>query len=163
MKIRAVQFGVFTALALLFSYIESLIPFHIGIPGVKLGLANLIIVVVLYKTEYKQAYLLSVTRVILAGFLFGNLFSILYSLAGGLLSLSMMILAKRKDGYSVTGVSVIGGVFHNVGQILMAMLVTESWKLIYYLPVLLLFGVLTGIVIGVVSKEMLNRLASIRF
>lgn len=163
MKIRAVQFGVFTALALLFSYIESLIPFHIGIPGVKLGLANLIIVVVLYKTEYKQAYLLSVTRVILAGFLFGNLFSILYSLAGGLLSLSMMILAKRKDGYSVIGVSVIGGVFHNVGQILMAMLVTESWKLIYYLPVLLLFGVLTGIVIGVVSKEMLNRLASIRF
>lgn len=163
MKIRAVQFGVFTALALLFSYIESLIPFHIGIPGVKLGLANLIIVVVLYKTEYKQAYLLSVTRVILAGFLFGNLFSILYSLTGGLLSLSMMILAKRKDGYSVIGVSVIGGVFHNVGQILMAMLVTESWKLIYYLPVLLLFGVLTGIVIGVVSKEMLNRLASIRF
>lgn len=163
MKIRAVQFGVFTALALLFSYIESLIPFHIGIPGVKLGLANLIIVVVLYKTEYKQAYLLSVTRVILAGFLFGNLFSILYSLAGGLLSLSMMILAKRKDGYSVIGVSVIGGVFHNVGQILMAMLVTESWKLIYYLPVLLLFGVLTGIVIGVVSKEMLKRLASIRF
>lgn len=163
MKIRAVQFGVFTALALLFSYIESLIPFHIGIPGVKLGLANLIIVVVLYKTEYKQAYLLSVTRVILAGFLFGNLFSILYSLAGGLLSLSMMILAKRKDGYSVIGVSVIGGVFHNVGQILMAMLVAESWKLIYYLPVLLLFGVLTGIVIGVVSKEMLNRLASIRF
>lgn len=163
MKIRAVQFGVFTALALLFSYIESLIPFHIGIPGVKLGLANLIIVVVLYKTEYKQVYLLSVTRVILAGFLFGNLFSILYSLAGGLLSLSMMILAKRKDGYSVIGVSVIGGVFHNVGQILMAMLVTESWKLIYYLPVLLLFGVLTGIVIGVVSKEMLNRLASIRF
>lgn len=163
MKIRAVQFGVFTALALLFSYIESLIPFHIGIPGVKLGLANLIIVVVLYKTEYKQAYLLSVTRVILAGFLFGNLFSILYSLAGGLLSLSMMILAKRKDGYSVIGVSVIGGVFHNVGQILMAMLVTESWKLIYYLPVLLLFGVLTGIAIGVVSKEMLNRLASIRF
>lgn len=163
MKIRAVQFGVFTALALLFSYIESLIPFHIGIPGVKLGLANLIIVVVLYKTEYKQAYLLSVTRVILAGFLFGNLFSILYSLAGGLLSLSMMILAKRKDGYSVIGVSVIGGVFHNVGQILMAMLVTESWKLIYYLPVLLLFGVLMGIVIGVVSKEMLKRLASIRF
>ena len=85
MKIRAVQFGVFTALALLFSYIESLIPFHIGIPGVKLGLANLIIVIALYKTDYKRAYLLSVTRVILAGFLFGNMFSILYSLAGGIL------------------------------------------------------------------------------
>ena len=149
MKIRAVQFGVFTALALLFSYIESLIPFHIGIPGVKLGLANLIIVIALYKTDYKRAYLLSVTRVILAGFLFGNMFSILYSLAGGILSLSMMIFAKRKEGLSVIGVSVVGGVFHNIGQILMAILVTESWKLLYYLPILLVFGVITGVVIFV--------------
>ncbi len=152
MKIRAVQFGVFTALALLFSYIESLIPFHIGIPGVKLGLANLIIVIALYKTDYKRAYLLSVTRVILAGFLFGNMFSILYSLAGGILSLSMMIFAKRKEGLSVIGVSVVGGVFHNIGQILMAILVTESWKLLYYLPILLVFGVITGVVIGVISQ-----------
>lgn len=163
MKIRAVQFGVFTALALLFSYIESLIPFHIGIPGVKLGLANLIIVIALYKTDYKQAYLLSVTRVILAGFLFGNMFSILYSLAGGILSLSMMIFAKRKEGLSVIGVSVVGGVFHNTGQILMAMLVTESWKLIYYLPVLLVFGIITGVVIGVISQEMLKRLTGLHF
>lgn len=163
MKIRAVQFGVFTALALLFSYIESLIPFHIGIPGVKLGLANLIIVLALYKTDYKQAYLLSVTRVILAGFLFGNMFSILYSLAGGILSLSMMIFAKRKEGLSVIGVSVVGGVFHNVGQILMAMLVTESWKLLYYLPVLLVFGIITGVVIGGISQEMLKRLAGLHF
>lgn len=163
MKIRAVQFGVFTALALLFSYIESLIPFHIGIPGVKLGLANLIIVLALYKTDYKQAYLLSVTRVILAGFLFGNMFSILYSLAGGILSLSMMIFAKRKEGLSVIGVSVVGGVFHNVGQILMAMLVTESWKLLYYLPVLLIFGIITGVVIGGISQEMLKRLAGLHF
>ena len=84
-------FGVFTALALIFSYVETLIPFNFGIPGVKLGLANLIIVIALYKMNLREAYLLSVVRVVLAGFIFGNYFSIIYSLAGGILSLKMCI------------------------------------------------------------------------
>lgn len=83
MKNRAAYFGLFTALALIFSYVETFIPFHIGIPGVKLGLANLIIVIALYKLNIREVYLLAVTRVVLAGFMFGNLFSIIYSLAGG--------------------------------------------------------------------------------
>lgn len=162
MKKQAVHFGVFTALALLFSYIESLIHFHIGIPGVKLGLANLIVVIALYKTDAKQAFLLSVTRVILAGFLFGNMFSILYSLAGGIFSFIVMVALKRKGSFSVMGVSVAGGVFHNIGQILVAILVTESLNLVYYLPVLLISGLVTGILIGVIANEMLKRLTGIR-
>ena len=86
MKSRVAYFGVFTALALIFSYVETLIPINFGIPGIKLGLANLIIIIALYKMSVKEAYALSVVRVVLAGFIFGNLFSIIYSLAGGLLS-----------------------------------------------------------------------------
>lgn len=162
MKTQTVHFGVFTALALLFSYIESLIPFHIGIPGVKLGLVNLIIVIALYKMNARQAFLLSVTRIVLAGFLFGNLFSILYSLAGGMLSLIVMILLKKQNGFSVMGVSVAGGVFHNVGQLVIAMLVTESLNLFYYVPVLMISGLITGIFIGIIANEMLKRLRRLR-
>ena len=98
----------------IFSYVETLIPFQIGIPGVKLGLANLVIVVALYKLSLKETYLLSIVRVLLSGFLFGNYFSIIYSLAGGLLSLTVMAALKRFGGFSVMGVSLAGGVFHNI-------------------------------------------------
>ena len=106
MKNRAAYFGVFTALALILSYVEILIPISFGVPGVKLGLANLIIVIVLYKTDWKEALLLSVVRIVLAGFIFGNMFSILYSLAGGMLSLAVMAVLKKGGSFSVAGVSV---------------------------------------------------------
>ena len=158
MKSRVAYFGVFTALALIFSYIETLIPFNFGIPGVKLGLANLIIVFALYKIDLKDVYLLAIVRVVLSGFLFGNYFSIVYSLAGGLLSLSVMAFLKHKGGYSLMGVSMAGGVFHNVGQILVAMILVETFSIVYYLPVLLLAGLVTGAFIGVVAREVLKRL-----
>ena len=101
MRTKVAYFGVFTALALIFSYVESLIPFHIGIPGVKLGLANLIVVVALYKMGTEEAYALSVARIVLSGFLFANLFSIIYSLAGGMLSLTVMVFLKKKTRKSV--------------------------------------------------------------
>lgn len=157
MKNRVAYFGVFTALALIFSYIESLIPFDFGIPGVKLGLANLIIVFALYKLNLKDVYLLSLVRVLLSGALFGNYFSIVYSLAGGLLSLSVMAFLKHREGYSILGTSMAGGVFHNVGQILVAMILVETFSVIYYLPVLLLAGLVTGALIGVVAGEVLKR------
>ena len=112
MKSKAAYFGVFIALALIFSYVETLIPIQVGIPGVKLGLANLVVVVVLYKMGVKEAYTLAVVRVILSGFLFGNLFSIVYSLAGGLLSLTVMVALKRTKAFSLLGISAMGGVFH---------------------------------------------------
>ena len=109
MKSRVAYFGVFTALALIFSYVETLIPINFGIPGVKLGLANLVIVIALYKMKLTEVYLLSVVRVLLSGFIFGNYFSIIYSLAGGLLSLTVMALLKKSKGFSVMGISVAGG------------------------------------------------------
>ena len=161
MKNRVAYFGVFTALALIFSYVETLIPFNFGIPGVKLGLANLIIVIALYKMELRETYLLSVVRVLLAGFIFGNYFSIIYSLAGGLLSLTAMACLKKRGGYSVMGVSIAGGVFHNIGQLVTAMLVVETFSVIYYVPVLLAAGLVTGFLIGFTAHEMLVRLLNI--
>lgn len=155
---RVAVFGVFTALALIFSYVELLIPINFGIPGAKLGLANLVIIIVLYKTDWKEALLLSVVRIVLAGFLFGNLFGILYSLAGGILSLAVMALLKRSGTFSIIGVSMAGGVSHNVGQLIMAMLVVETYAVGYYLPVLLIAGLITGTLIGIAGREMLKRL-----
>lgn len=163
MKSRVAYFGVFTALALIFSYVETLIPINFGIPGVKLGLANLIIVVALYKLPLQEVYLLSIVRILLSGFIFGNYFSILYSLAGGLLSLSVTALLKRRNSFSVMGISVAGGVFHNVGQMTVAMLVVETFSVAYYFPVLMIAGLVTGLLIGVLSNEMLKRLKNIRF
>lgn len=163
MKNRVAYFGVFTALALMFSYIETMVPIQFGVPGIKLGFANIMIVIMLYKSSAKEALLLSIVRIMLAGFLFGNLSSILYSIAGGVLSLGIMTLLKKQGSFSVIGVSVAGGVSHNVGQLIVAMLVVETYQVGYYLPVLLVAGVLTGLGIGVVSQEVLKRIRNICF
>ena len=163
MKSKAAYFGVFTALALIFSYVETLIPIQFGVPGIKLGLANLIIVIVLYKTDWREALLLSVVRIILAGFIFGSLFSIIYSLAGGILSLAVMALLKRTDRFSVAGISIAGGVCHNIGQLIVAMVVVETYQVGYYLPVLLIAGLITGAVIGAIAGEVLKRIRNLSF
>ena len=163
MKNRAAYFGVFTALALIFSYIETLIPIQFGVPGIKLGLANLIIVIVLYRTGWREALLLSVVRVVLAGFIFGNLFSFVYSLAGGILSLAVMALLKKTERFSVIGISIAGGVCHNIGQLIVAMVGVETYQVGYYLPVLLIAGVITGAVIGAVAGEVLKRIRNLYF
>ena len=156
-KSKIAIFGVFTALALIFSYVELLIPINFGIPGAKLGLANLVIVLVLYKTDWREALLLSVVRIMLSGFLFGNLFSIIYSLSGGILSLAVMALLKKSEKFSVIGVSMAGGVSHNIGQLITAMLVVETYAVGYYLPVLLIAGLITGTIIGIAAREIMKR------
>lgn len=161
MKNRAAYFGVFTALALIFSYVEVLIPIQFGVPGIKLGLANLLIVIMLYKCGPKEALLLSVVRIILSGFIFGNMFSILYSLAGGILSLAVMALLKSRGSFSVMGVSIAGGVSHNLGQLAVAMAVVATYRVGYYFPVLLIAGLLTGMLIGIISNEVLKRIRNI--
>lgn len=150
--------ALFIALAMIFSYIEFLLPLPILIPGVKLGLANLVIVVPLYLFGAKTALVISVVRILLVGATFGNLSTMLYSMAGGMLSLLMMVLAKKIKNISPVGVSVVGGVFHNVGQIVVAMLVIESVKLVYYLPVLVISGAVTGFLVGVLVTQVLCRL-----
>ncbi len=161
MKDKAAYFGVFTALALIFSYIETLIPFSFGIPGIKLGLANLMTVILLYKRNAKEALLLSVVRIVLSGFLFGNLFSIFYSLAGGIFSLFVMNLLKKTETFSLMGVSAAGGVTHNMGQLLVAMAAVETYRVGYYFPILLISGLVTGLLIGIVANEVLKRLKNI--
>ena len=161
MKTRVAFFGLFTALALIFGYVESLFPIFLGVPGIKLGLANLLILVILYRWGMKEAYLLSVVRVVLSGFIFGNLFSILYSLSGALLSLTVMCLLKKSEKFTVIGISMAGGVFHNIGQLLMAGIALQSFSIFYYFPVLLISGMLTGIMIGILVRELLKRIYKI--
>ena len=150
--------GVFLALALICSYVESLIPISFGIPGVKLRLTNIVVVLMLYCIGAKEALAVSVCRIVLAGFLFGNLFSILYSLAGGLLSFLIMWAVKRSGKLGILPVSVCGGIFHNIGQLAVAALVVENYNVFYYLPVLLLAGAATGLAIGVVAQELVIRI-----
>ncbi len=116
--------------------------------------------IAIYKMKLSDAFLLSVVRVVLSGFIFGNYFSILYSLSGGVLSLAVMALLKRAGGFSVIGISIAGGIAHNIGQLIVAMLVVETFRVAYYLPVLLLAGMLAGSVIGIAANEMLKRLVN---
>lgn len=157
--VQRLAFGaLLTALALIFSYIEVLIPFHFGIPGVKLGLANLVIIVTLYYLGPRSALTINVLRVLVAGLLFTGLFGCLYSLGGALLSFAAMYAAGRSGRFSVTGVSICGGVFHNLGQILVAAFLISSWKIFIYFPVLVFSGLLSGAVIGVLAHLILRRL-----
>lgn len=153
--------GMMLAFALILGYVESLLPLSFGIPGVKLGLPNLAVVLLLYRAGVRRAFWVDLLRILLNGFLFGNLYGILYSLAGGLLSFFVMAAAKGTKrfpfGFSVTGVSIAGGVFHNVGQIAVAAFVVETAGLYYYLPPLLAAGVGTGFLIGLVSERILIR------
>ena len=162
MKNKVAVFGVFTSLALILSYVELLIPINFGIPGMKLGLANLLVVILLYKGCPRDALLLSVIRILLSGLIFGNMFSIFYSLGGGLLSLAVMVFLKKTGQFTVAGISIGGGASHNVGQLLVAMFVVQTYQVGYYLPVLLIAGVITGAVIGILSAEVLERTQSIR-
>lgn len=150
--------GMFTALAFVFSYIESLLPINLGIPGVKLGLANLVVMIALYLIGVKMACILSLVRIVLMGFTFGNPASMIYSLAGGVLSLFVMVVAKKFKFFSVTGVSVLGGVCHNIGQILVAIVVVETASLLYYLPILILSGTVAGVLIGILASVMIRHL-----
>jgi len=149
--------GLFLALALVASYIETLIPISVGIPGVKIGLANGVIMVLLYMVSLRETYAVSLARIVLSGFLFGNLMMIIYSLAGGMLSLTVMALMKRFGGFSPVGVSVAGGVSHNIGQLIVAILVLETGRLVYYFPILLVSGTVAGIVIGILAGEIIKR------
>ncbi|NCC16189.1 MAG: Gx transporter family protein [Clostridia bacterium] len=155
---QVAYYGLFAALAILMGYVEMLIPIPLLVPGMKLGLANVIVVIVLYFMDARAAFFISLVRVLLSGLLFAGFAGLLYSLAGALFSLGVMTLLKKTDKFSIIGVSVAGGVFHNIGQILVAALVVENIKLMYYLPFLLFFGVATGIIIGVVARMTLGYL-----
>ena len=145
--------GMMTALAMIFGYVEALIPFDLGIPGVKLGLPNIIIVLAMYTIHSYWSLVIQLIRIVMVSFLFGNLSMMLYSLAGGLLSLLVMVLLKKTDWFSITGVSIAGGVSHNIGQMSAAVLLVQNLKIAFYLPALLTAGLVTGGLIGMLVHK----------
>lgn len=152
--------AMFSAFAIVLSYVESFIPVA-GIPGVKLGIANLAIILVMYFLGTKAAGLVNVVRIVVVGFMFGNLFSILFSIAGALFSIGAMAVVKKTDKFKLQTVSVAGGVAHNIGQLIVAVFVVDNYSVIYYVPALIISGIVTGIVVGIVADIIYNRTKSI--
>ena len=159
--LKVALLGMLLALALLCSYVETLIPINFRIPGIKLGLANIVVVIALYLVGRKEALLISVARILLSGLLFGNMFAVVYSLAGGVLSFLVMVLLMTKGKLNIISVSAAGGIAHNLGQLVVAALVVENMNLIYYMSVLFFAGLLTGVLIGIVSREVIARLRAV--
>lgn len=150
--------GLLIALAMILSYIESRIPAFVAIPGIKMGLANIVVVFALYRLGAKEALLVSALRVVLSTLLFGSILSFAYSFSGALLSYVGMVALKKTKWFSTVAVSVSGGVLHNIGQILAAMVLLETSVVAYYIPFLIISGVITGVVIGIAAAVVINRL-----
>lgn len=150
------------AMALIFSYVEVLIPFTIGIPGIKLGIANIVVIIALYYLNAKYALTINIVRVLIAGLLFNGLFGALYSLAGALVSFVVMVLLKKTNIFSVVGISMAGGVAHNLGQILVAAVLVANIKIFIYFPVLIISGVITGAIIGILAGLILRKLPKLQ-
>ncbi len=157
---RLCLYGLLIALAFVLSYVETLIPVaavSFFVPGMKIGLANIVVMVALYTLGARDAFILSLIRIFLVGLTFGNTVSMVYSLSGGLLSYIVMLLLKLTGKFSMVTVSISGGIFHNVGQILMAALVLENAGVMGYIPVLAVSGTVTGLLIGLLGGEVAKR------
>lgn len=159
---KAAYLGLLCAAGVLLGYVEMLIPVSTTVPGMKLGLPNLAIVTVLYLYSWREAALVSAARIAIIALLFGNLFSLWFSLAGGFLSLLAMALVKRTGWLSPTGVSLVGGLAHNAGQIAVAACIVENVRVAYYFIPLAATGLVTGVVIGLLSAMMVKRLQAIK-
>lgn len=155
---RIAVYGLITALAMILSYIEHLIPMSFAVPGIKLGLANIVVVFAIYKLRFRDACVISLVRVLLSSILFGNVFSLAYSAAGAALSLAVMGLLFRSGHFGPAGVSVGGGLAHNAGQLIVAALVLETGRIVYYLPVLCFSGTVAGVFIGITAGLLIKRL-----
>ncbi len=160
--------ALLSSLALALSWLESMIPFQPGLPGVKLGLANLVIVFALCRMDAWSSLLINVVRILLAGLLFSGPFGTLYSMAGGAASLAVMaglqVWNRRRcmmgqcEFFSIFGISMAGGVFHNLGQLIIAILFISNLNLVYYFPVMILSGIVTGLVNGAIARLLLQKL-----
>ena len=156
---RLARYALLTALAMALSWLESLVPLAGAVPpGVKLGLTNLVVIFALYRMSLRDAAVISLIRVVLVAFTFGNSYSFAYSLAGAALSLAVMALLKRSGKFSLLGVSVAGAVSHNIAQVLVAMAVMETSRLAWYLPVLLVSGIAAGVCVGAAGALIVRRI-----
>ena len=155
---KVALYGVLIALAMVLSYVEMLIPLPVGIPGVKPGLANLVVFLALYTMTAREAFLISMVRILLVSITFGNGSAFLYSMAGGILSFLAMWIFQKKDFLLPAGVSIAGGIAHNVGQLLMAAVILENGAVFTYFPVLLAAGCITGGIIGFLGEQIRKRI-----
>lgn len=153
---KIAQSGLLLALAMILSFIESLFPAFIAVPGVKIGLANIVTVYALYKTGFREAALISLLRVFMASFLFGSVLSLAYSAGGAIISLTGMALLKKTNLFGTAAVSVAGGVLHNLGQIAVACFILDTAAIAYYIPVLIISGTVAGIVIGIAAAALMT-------
>ena len=162
MTIRKIsQYGMMVALALIMSYIEAQIPAFFAVPGMKLGLTNIVVVVSLYLLGSKSAMFINIVRIILVSLLFGNTMSLAFSFAGGMLSTIIMIILKKSGKFSTVGVSAAGGITHNIGQILVAVFLLNTGAITWYLPILWISGIISGVVIGIIAGIVTSRLAKV--
>jgi heptaprenyl diphosphate synthase len=155
---RMALYGFLIALGFVLGYVESLVPIYLGAPGVKLGLANLAAVIALYSLGVKAAAFINIARILLVGFTFGNMASILFGLTGAAFSLFVMAVCRKCHFFSMVGVSVLGGVCHNIGQFLIAAYVVKTFGVFSYLPVLLIAGTIAGALIGLLGGLVLERI-----
>ena len=153
--------AMLTVIALMFSYVEAIIPITLGIPGFKLGFANIMVIIALYALDTRFAFAINLFRIVLSALLFGSPFSMMYSLAGGMLSLAVMVVLKKTNFFSIIGVSMAGGVFHNLGQLLVASFVVSNIRMFIYFPVLVFTGIATGIATGIISHIVLEKLTAV--
>ena len=160
---KITMYGLFTALAMIMSIIEVLMPIPLPVPGIKVGFPNIIILFVLYRFGAKTAIAVSLVRVLLVSLLFGNFLGLAYSLAGAVLSLAVMILLKKTDLFSTLGVSVVGGIAHNAGQITVACILMSTSEISYYMPVLIITGTAAGIVVGIASHLLIKKTEKFKF
>ncbi|MBQ5716455.1 MAG: Gx transporter family protein [Clostridia bacterium] len=160
MKIKTKKITVlalFSAVAIIFSYIEAILPpIWSAIPGIKVGLSNIVTVALLYKFSLKEAAIVAFIRIIIIALLFGNVMTLIYSIAGFVLSVTIMAILKRTSLFSTVGVSIAGGVFHNLGQIIVAMILLQTKEIGYYMIVLAITGTVAGILIGIAGNLMLK-------
>ena len=158
---RVAAYGMLIGLACIFSYVEAMIPLPIPVPGVKLGLANLVIIVGFYTIGIKGTVAVYLIRIVFVGFTFGNASSMIYGLAGGMVSLLLMILFQKLNWFSQVGVSIIGGIGHNIGQLSVAALITQTAGVFYYLPFLMAAGVVAGALIGLLGGLVTERVQKV--
>lgn len=152
--------SLFCAVAMIMSYLESLVPLPLPF-GIKVGLPNIIIIFILYRIGAKEAIAVSIVRVLLVSLLFGNALSLAYSISGAVLSILTMILLKKINLFSSIAVSVVGGIAHNAGQIIVACIVMDTIEISYYLPVLAISGIVAGVLVGIAGNLMINKIKNV--
>ena len=156
--------SITTVFALALSYLEMLLPpIFSSIPGIKVGLPNIIIIFLLYKFSLKDAAIVSLMRIVLSSLLFGNVMVMFYSIFGAVLSLALMTLFKKINIFSILGVSIIGGISHNLGQIIAAIIVTNTLKIGYYMIVLTITGTAAGVIVGIAGALLLKYSDKVKF